>query len=38
MSGLCFLRWLYIFMCSFQASQDVVSHPVKQTKGKAERM
>lgn len=37
-SGLCFLRWLYIFMCSFQALQKAVTHPVKQTKGKPERM
>lgn len=29
MSGLCFLRWLYIFICSFQASQNVVTHPLK---------
>ena len=29
MSGQCFLRWLYIFICCFQASQSAVSHSVK---------
>lgn len=37
-SGLCFLRWLYIFISSFQAFQNVVTHPVKQIdKGKAQK-
>lgn len=39
MPGLCFLRWPYIFICFFQASQNVFSHLVKLVvKGKAQKV